>query len=412
MKTLKELRVKNIVKRMLEDKSFDFKAVKINPVVDPSAAETDPSNQNFTPSNKMELVPALRTLVQSVDDDNASKIYVMIKDTIETKKTEDDMSGKEQMKNSNEKIEELRKIVRTLLKEAMPVPPPPPMPARRILPAAPQIDPELEDMIKSGIGRAQVVAFLKKKNPRLTGPDAQAQAEEYMNQVFGPRDAAAKEKFLAGVERGEKQITKLPSKYKPLWPEKAYPTEAKKSSSVVLKKAEKEINKLLYTTNFEGINIKGVNFDLAAEAYYDAYAKTMSELSGADPQVIVDSKEFNNNFKEYLQNKGIEKPPTVIDVRNNVGFQAVTILGEKLETEKQEIEDDIKYMKKERSVEEPSTVPGRQNISKAEYTLKETAEALGISIGMIKKIEAQALGKYVLGIKSEIFELMPDDMVP
>jgi hypothetical protein len=137
----------------------------------------------------------------------------------------------------------------------------------------------------------------------------------------------------------------------------------------------------------------------------------MAEMNGANPQAIVDSGEFNKHFRDYLQQNGIQDPPTVKDLRSKVGYEAVTVLGEKLEKEKEEVEADIEYAEQKFKEEEDVKPAGRQNVSDAAVlTLKQTSDALGISIGMVKKIEAQALGKYVLGIKSEIFELIPDDI--
>ena len=39
-----------------------------NPVVDPQAAETNPTNQNFVPSDKPSFLSAFRALIDSVDD--------------------------------------------------------------------------------------------------------------------------------------------------------------------------------------------------------------------------------------------------------------------------------------------------------------------------------------------------------
>jgi hypothetical protein len=398
-----------MVKVLLEDKTLGPKMVNVNPVVDPSAALTDPDNSNFKPNSKPELRVALNVLIDDLSDENMPGVYDAIKNALDA---QEDKEGKKQMKNSNEKFEGLRKVIRSLINEALPVPPPPPMPQRRILPALPPIDSELEELINTpGTTRADVVKLLKARNKKLKGPEAIEQAEGYMNLVLGPKNVAAREEFLSAASRGEKKITNLPSKYKPLWPVSAYPADAKKASPAVLKKAEKEINKQLYVTNFENFNYEGISFDLASEAYYDAYTKTMAEMNGANPQAIVDSGEFNKHFRDYLQQNGIQDPPTVKDLRSKVGYEAVTVLGEKLEKEKEEVEADIEYAEQKFKEEEDVKPAGRQNVSDAAVlTLKQTSDALGISIGMVKKIEAQALGKYVLGIKSEIFELIPDDI--
>lgn len=85
--------------------------IHANPVVDPQAAETDPTNQNFVPTDKMELMSALRMLVSSVDDEEAPEVYVAIKDAV----TEKD----EEMKKDSVAESIIRQKVRKILKEAI-----------------------------------------------------------------------------------------------------------------------------------------------------------------------------------------------------------------------------------------------------------------------------------------------------
>ena len=98
--------------------------VNVNPVVDPQSAEVDPTNQNYVPSSVEELLPALRMLISSVQDEDAPEVYVTIKKAVEEK--EDDMK--------NPKVVEslIRKEIRRILKEASPVPPPPKAPQAKI----------------------------------------------------------------------------------------------------------------------------------------------------------------------------------------------------------------------------------------------------------------------------------------
>ena len=84
-----ESSLRELLKEMMDSES----PVNVNPVVDPSAAETDPSNINFLPSNKAELMSALRVLVNSIDDQIAADIYVTVQDAMKEKEDE--------MKNSN-----------------------------------------------------------------------------------------------------------------------------------------------------------------------------------------------------------------------------------------------------------------------------------------------------------------------
>jgi hypothetical protein len=83
--------------------------VRVNPVVDPSAAETDPANQNFAPKNKQELISALRALLDAENVDEFPDIYITIKSAVEA-------HGDEMNK---QKVEEaIRAAVRKILAEA------------------------------------------------------------------------------------------------------------------------------------------------------------------------------------------------------------------------------------------------------------------------------------------------------
>lgn len=100
-----ESSLRELLKEMMDSSS----PVNVSPVVDPQAAETDPTNQNFSPDNKIELMSALRMLINSVDDEDSNDVYVAIKDAIEEKE--------DQMKKSN--VEEtIRMTIRKMLLEA------------------------------------------------------------------------------------------------------------------------------------------------------------------------------------------------------------------------------------------------------------------------------------------------------
>jgi hypothetical protein len=100
-----ESSIRELLKEILDSSS----PVNVNPVVDPQAAETDPTNQSFSPDNKVELMSAIRMLVNSVDDEHANDVYVAIKDAIEKKEDE--------MKKVN--VEEaIRMTIRKMLTEA------------------------------------------------------------------------------------------------------------------------------------------------------------------------------------------------------------------------------------------------------------------------------------------------------
>ena len=81
-----------------------------NPVVDPQAAETDPTNQNFVPSDKIELMSAIRALIDPIDDERVPQVYVAVKDAVE----------KEEAEMKDTQVESIvRRAVRKILKETL-----------------------------------------------------------------------------------------------------------------------------------------------------------------------------------------------------------------------------------------------------------------------------------------------------
>jgi len=82
--------------------------VRINPVVDPSASETDPSNTDFVPQNKIELLSALRAMCNVDDDADVPNLYITVKDAIEKQ-------GETMKKNQVEST--IRMTIRKMLSE-------------------------------------------------------------------------------------------------------------------------------------------------------------------------------------------------------------------------------------------------------------------------------------------------------
>jgi hypothetical protein len=84
--------------------------VNVNPVVDPSAALTDPMNTKFVPKNDLELSAAFAAAAQSTKlspEEAFEKVEAALKD--------DDIEGDMKTKNSLE--EEIRQQIRSILKE-------------------------------------------------------------------------------------------------------------------------------------------------------------------------------------------------------------------------------------------------------------------------------------------------------
>lgn len=115
IKSINEIQVRALVKKLLEDKALGPEMVKVNPVVDPSAIVTDPANPDYKPTNKQELQVVLSSMLRGVSDDSVSDIYDSIKNVMQSKEEDE---GKDQMNKSNSKIEEtIRMTIRKMLAE-------------------------------------------------------------------------------------------------------------------------------------------------------------------------------------------------------------------------------------------------------------------------------------------------------
>jgi len=113
---ISEPNLRTLVKSLLEDTTLGPAMVKVNPVVDPSAAITDPANPDYKPQSRQELQIAFNALIDDLTDDNIPDIYDSLKDVLSKR---EDEKGKEQMKKSNDKVEEtIRLMIRKLLTES------------------------------------------------------------------------------------------------------------------------------------------------------------------------------------------------------------------------------------------------------------------------------------------------------
>jgi hypothetical protein len=97
--------------------------VNVNPVVDQSAAETDPMNTHFVPQNKPELDVAFRNLIKDVPVEKVPGIYKIVTKAIEldNDKTEEDEQMKKASQGGTSKIKEaIRNEIRKVLSEISP----------------------------------------------------------------------------------------------------------------------------------------------------------------------------------------------------------------------------------------------------------------------------------------------------
>lgn len=98
----------------------DDEPVNVNPVVDPSAAQTDPINPHFVPQTKPELDVAVKQLTKDVPIDKVPGAYKAIRAAIDAEQAK--IEGEKEMKKvtqgGTEHIEEaVRRVVRKLIKQ-------------------------------------------------------------------------------------------------------------------------------------------------------------------------------------------------------------------------------------------------------------------------------------------------------
>lgn len=98
--------------------SEDEEPVNVNPVVDPSAAQTDPINQCFVPQTKPELDVAVKQLTKNVPVDKVQGTYKAIRAVIDAEqaKTEEEEEMKKTAQGGTRQVEEaVRHAVRKLI---------------------------------------------------------------------------------------------------------------------------------------------------------------------------------------------------------------------------------------------------------------------------------------------------------
>ena len=95
------------------------KPIGTNPVVDPSAAVTDPDNEKFKPRNRTELKIAVQSLVDDTADGDAPTLYDAVCDALQGfTKDEDEMKNKGVVNSDIGKVEEtVRLSIKKMLAE-------------------------------------------------------------------------------------------------------------------------------------------------------------------------------------------------------------------------------------------------------------------------------------------------------
>lgn len=120
-----EKAVREYIKEMMENPSVGWQSqgdmssvpAQVSAVVDPSAASTNPSDENFKPQNRAELKAALSTIVDDISDDEAPEFYSVVKDAAIELKNEDDKMEKDNAKDVKTVEETIRRTIRKILSE-------------------------------------------------------------------------------------------------------------------------------------------------------------------------------------------------------------------------------------------------------------------------------------------------------
>jgi hypothetical protein len=113
-KVIREGTLRRIVTILLEDKTLGPAMINVNPVVDPSAAVTDPSNPNFKPGSKAELNVALTSLINNLSDDKIGDAYDSVVDVFNSPKEAEE---EKEMKKDTKSEHLVRLAVRNLMSE-------------------------------------------------------------------------------------------------------------------------------------------------------------------------------------------------------------------------------------------------------------------------------------------------------
>lgn len=323
--------------------------VRINPVVDPSAAETNPSNSNFVPQNKSELLSALRVMCDVESDDDVPAVYIAVKDAIE--KQEGDMK-------KADVAETIRKEIQKILEDSS---------EQKEVP----VD-ITENKLREQIRKILKEISYEKQKDKGDAVWASLPAVDTAKNPLPPvKKIAAGVSGKSGTEaeklaKYEKNVAQLQQKFSNL---------------------DVEDNEELFTaTKFFVADFSDLNFDEAAEAYAlsfnearEVYEEEGVTFSGPGSiAAILTGKLFKELFEAY-SSFDFEEYVT------KLGDRARKVIAENLE-------------KKKNSVEKEKRGYAASDVTYS--TLDETAKELDLSIAMIKKIESRALGILTLGLKA------------
>jgi len=125
--TVSEEALRELVREVLDNKDLgrvrldeetNEEPVKVNDVVDPSAALTDPGNPNYKPNNRVELQVAVKALSDDLPAEKVSDVYEKLVGALKVSQEKDE-DGKNKMKTKDTQAESIvRQAIRKHLEEA------------------------------------------------------------------------------------------------------------------------------------------------------------------------------------------------------------------------------------------------------------------------------------------------------
>lgn len=359
-----------------------------NPVVDPQAAETNPTNINFVPDDKTELLSALRMLITNVDDENVPQVYVAIKDVIEKK--EEEMKG-----TKAEAI--IRSAVRKILKESF------------LKEQEEEFDP----------ARVDQDGNLRQPQYGMSAADRRAAAAKiaHSTPIFMiVRREAAEEVGVIGIPvlddlvkvnifdlKPSQKIALIEKNRETGTISKPLPAWVPRPEKPVQNRPAEKLVSSFYKAKFE---VPENYIDAYRNAYRDTYRDLAQavgeELDGRkiEPYEIIAKPAFKKKFKE---NAGISWDDCIVEL----GEKAQNAISERLNSQLEKLDDlmiDMSDIPAAKTEEDEKRAYAASDVTMK--TLQEVADELELSVAMIKKIQRTALGKFAFGIVANIDEFI------
>ena len=360
-----------------------------NPVVDPQAAETDPTNQNFVPSDKTELMSALKALVDPVDDERVPQVYVAVKDAIE----------KEEAEMKDTQVESIiRRTIRKILKESF-------LneqgdddfknvgnvdqdgnPAGRVGQYTPATI--RRDMAAKAAHSTPVFMVVRRSAAETAGvPYVKIPSVDDVVKVDFKSLEHAQKQDLIKANRQEGSL----SQPLPAW--------APRPESPVQNRPAEKLVSSFYEAQFK-----------VPKEYINAYRTAYEELAGAvgeefdgrkiEPYEIIETKNFKEMFEAIA---GISWNDCIFEL----GQQALDAISERLNSQLDSLDDlmiDMSDVPVAKTKEDEKRAYAASDVTMK--TLQDVANELDLSVSMIKKVERTALGKFAFGIAANIGEFI------